>query len=73
MLNSLRAILLALFIAAPIGEQQPGENPESMVGDYAPEAVLTCPVTPRSPLDVNALAAGEDAAAAHPYGFGENA
>src|SRR5690606_26031244 len=45
MLIALRALLLALFIAAPVGGQSPRSDLERMAEDYAADPALVRPVT----------------------------
>ena len=72
MLIALRTILLVLFIAAPFGERRI-EADVRPVADYAPDAVLGCPVSPGTPLNVDTWDAATDGKAARPDGSGENA
>lgn len=59
MLITLRAILLALFVAAPFGEHRSEANLQQIDDGYVGDAVLTCPVTPGVPLDIDRWAAGK--------------
>lgn len=45
MLIALRAVLLALFIAAPVGDQSPEADLQRLAADYATNPALTRPVT----------------------------
>lgn len=45
MLIALRAVLLALFIAAPVGGQSPEADLKRLAADYADDPALTRPVT----------------------------
>lgn len=75
MLIALRAILLALFIAAPFGEHAAEADLQEAADDYAHGAVLACPLTPGLPLDLDLdhwTAAGEHATA-DPDSSGEDA
>jgi hypothetical protein len=72
MLIALRAILLVLFIAAPFGERRIVADMRPAV-DYAPDAVLGCPVSPGAPLNVDTWDAAPEGEADRPDVSGENA
>ena len=71
MLITLRAVLLALFVAAPFGDHD--ANLQQIAEDYVGDAVLTCPVTPGMPLELDRWAADKERARVQPDGPGENA
>ncbi|HEX2138459.1 MAG TPA: hypothetical protein VHG33_01985 [Woeseiaceae bacterium] len=73
MLIALRAILLALFIAAPFGQDRSEAGLQRIADEAVDDAVLSCPVSPGTPLNVVRWTAGKERGGVNPDRSGGNA